>query len=179
MVVVHRISAAIASQRIRDAWGTHLHGSPPPLLTDSAEDTARFFTDPIYGYGWSVCPYAFLVQPTGVVQQAVPVTIITPHARRWNRQAIGVGVVGESAPAHVPQFDALVELVDALVAAYVRMWVGPPAGLYGHDELLDSSADTGKQCPYPVVSMAELRNAVRVRRSAAGRSDLLRLGAVI
>lgn len=51
--------------------------------------------------GAAQMPYSFIVprkQPPGslvIVQQCVPLNRKTPHAKAWNRRAVGVGVVGD------------------------------------------------------------------------------------
>ena len=70
--------------------------------TDDATTIAAFFERE--GKKWigvHQMPYPFIVpqcQPAGnrvIVQQCVPLTRKTPHAKAWNRRAVGVGVVGD------------------------------------------------------------------------------------
>jgi len=86
--------------------------------------------------------YSIVVTPSGVVEQAVPLSKYTPHARRWNRRSIGVAVMGDfrNHPPTTEQEFALAWLVPALACYY-------GAKVVRHDDLPGSSSQKGKVCP--------------------------------
>lgn len=103
-------------------------------------------------------PYTFVISPEGVIEQALKLSDYGPHARAWNSKGVGIGVIGDFRRHGVPtaQYQSLVALCSCLAA-----WMDGAKSIYGHDELRDSMADSGKQCPGPKLDMRMLRADVK------------------
>jgi hypothetical protein len=100
-------------------------------------------------------PYTFIVFPDGVVEQALPLSIVAPHGRKWNTRAVGVGFFGDFTK-YAPTAEQLLggqELVALLAQAFT---IKP--SIVGHTYVPDSTSDTGKDCPgkhFPLSSFVD------------------------
>lgn len=119
---------------------------------DNAEGLAEFFM----GYSdVGSMAYSILIHPNGFVEQAVPLSRVTPHAYRQNRRAIGIALVRDetdTAPPPAEQWQSLIEVLIELC----QMFPGVPVS--GHDEIPDGSKDTKKVCPG--IDMDAVRDSV-------------------
>lgn len=100
-------------------------------------------------------PYHFVVGVDGVIEQARPLTAVTPHARQYNSRGIAVAAVGDFRLAGPPdvQYYALSQL-----CAYLLVWTHlTPDAVRGHTELPNASRVRGKVCPGEHLSMGDLR----------------------
>ena len=116
-------------------------------------------------------PYTFIVTRSGIIEQALRVTDIGPHARAWSSTGIGVGIVGDfrSEPPTPEQWQAL-----RVLAHVFSGWLGGPNAIVGHDELPNYSHDLTKRCPGELLEMTRLRWEVY----AADRARVACLGVV-
>lgn len=125
-------------------------------LGETAEEVARGFRQ-VAATGGEM-PYTFVLGRHGLVEQALRIQDVGPHARRWNTQGIGISLVGdfrEQEPTS-SQWMSLVALCHILSG-----WVDGPNAIYGHDELEGGSSDPNKECPGKHLSMDTLRYEVR------------------
>ena len=91
-------------------------------------------------------PYSLVVLPGGRVEQALEISDVGPHARRWNIPTIGVCALGDFRkhnPGHM-QWAAALDL-----CAWLSVWLGahPKTAVMGHDERPGATASPGKRCP--------------------------------
>lgn len=92
----------------------------------------------------------------GLVCQRLDLADIGSHARRWNKPALGVAVVGDpryEAASH-RQRSSLVELLALLVRG---LGLDPFRAIKGHDELKSGSSNPSKECPGRMLPMNPLR----------------------
>lgn len=127
---------------------------------DAIEICKRFTSDPeMMKYTGGEVPYTFFINDEGTVWQALPVSEIGRHARRWNVPHIGIAVIGDfrkEVPTGV-QLAKLEQLCFELCVALQISW----EDVKGHDELPDGSADPTKRCPGKNLSMDHLRSKLR------------------
>lgn len=153
---------------------------------DKVDDIAAAF-DPggsLTSYTGGQQPYHFLINKYGTVHQVLPLVSNGAHARQWNDDALGVGVVGDfrKEPPTFEQWTALVDLCADLTA---HLEIDPDAqehgvyGLSGHDELPRGSKDPDKECPGQFLDMDEVRDAVQAVRSEEARRRLHEAGVVV
>lgn len=137
---------------------------------------ARLFRDPRCGTGGHM-PYSIGITPAGQIEQARPLTAMTPHAREWNRRALGIVLFGklDKVPPTGAQLVALAQLLKWLVPALV----GTTANVYGHCEpvpLTTGASDAKHVCighPSVMVGMPEVRavTAQAIRNDALAMSQ--------
>lgn len=130
--------------------------NPDPVSDDNlcAVDLARAFCrGPMSSYTAGRYPYHLLIGRSGVVEQALPLTLAAAHARDWNRATWAVAYAGEHGPTPAQQA-ALVRVCRLLVV------LSGGASIKRHDELPGSSADARKVCPAPLVSSKALTDNV-------------------
>ena len=116
-------------------------------------------------------PYPLLIDSVGRLTQTVPLRVVTPHARSFNPQGLGVGCIGDfrQRPPTAAQYATLVRTVAHLLE---RCGLGPEA-IRGHDELSGGSADPDKICPGQHLPLPALRTAVQVARQGPTALDLV------
>lgn len=102
-------------------------------------------------------PYAFVVAPDGLIEQAALVVEVTPHVRGWNEACIGVCLIGDM--RYEPPTSVQLRAAQWLCARLAAL-VGGPSKVWGHDELSGASADTGKRCPGRQLNMPAFRELV-------------------
>ncbi len=132
-------------------------------IADTAAETAdRFINDPeVAKYTGGMMPYTFYIRRDGLVEQALHVGDVAPHARRWNIKGLGIALSGDFRfqPPTKQQMDSLTKLC--------AMWLAwGITDIKGHTELPYSSRDMSKECPGRHLKMSHLRqNAEDLRRS--------------
>lgn len=150
---------------------------------DNAEWVSRGYTRDALGVAafykkemsWSM-PYTFTVGHGGLVQQARQLADVTPHALRFNREAIGIGFLGDFRflPPEDKQWAAGVELISLLVRAWPHLLVK------GHTEMGDEATQTpGKSCPGKCFDLNKLRREVAAVQYREGIDQLRALGVSI
>lgn len=104
-------------------------------------------------------PYHFVILRDGTVEQALDLSDVGPHARRWNVPGLGVAAIGDFRE-HPPTLDQMAA-AKALTAGLVA-WIGrgPYDAILGHDELPGGSSDPEKRCPGVHWDMGDFRTAV-------------------
>ena len=131
--------------------------------------------------------YTFLVDPVGTWWQCLPLSDTGRHARRWNQQAVGVGVIGDFRKSKPPDAQ-LHSLVDGVVDLCMALKIDPQGQvkgseftpcLAGHDELPGGSKDPDKKCPGRYLPMEILRSDVDDITAGNARARLLRDGLVL
>lgn len=145
----------------------------------AAEISKRFRTD-LASYTGGEMPYPLILRRDGAWEQALRLYDYAPHARRWSRKAIGLGVVGDFRK-HWPTVEQEIGLYEMLQP--LRDLFGGPEKIVAHEELPGSSSDPDKACPGPLLSVAKFRtwltNDPEPRRSPAeARAELERLGVI-
>lgn len=117
---------------------------------EDAEGIAAFFQHykPI-----GKMPYTFIVKKDGEVEQALPLTYVSPGAVNLNTNFIQVAAVGDfrKTPLTVKQSSALVTLCRALCT------ITDTFDVRGHMETDGASGDPKKDCPGEHLRMAGLR----------------------
>jgi hypothetical protein len=123
---------------------------------------------------WGENPYHFLVWPDGKIQQIVPLDDASPHARRFNHVAIGIGTVGDFRK-HKPTPQQAIELAG--LCATLCAW-RPSLGIEGHTDtgLTGSTSDPFKSCPGKHLSIDKLRELTAKRRMALNSALLVSSG---
>jgi N-acetyl-anhydromuramyl-L-alanine amidase AmpD len=122
--------------------------------------------------------YTFVINKMGHIQQACPLTAITPHAKKWNKITLAVALIGDFRKSQVPQvqYDAAVELVTELCRGLL---INDIENVRGHDELPGGSTDDAKRCPGKHLDMRVFRAAVREMIQNRATSRLLTLGVAL
>lgn len=131
----------------------------------SAEGVAGFYASLDGKPTGGKMPYTFVVNQAGSVEQARPITDITPHGRSYNRRSVGVAVLGDFRKFDVPkdQWNSLVELVALLK----ERW--PLSKVVGHTDMPGASADKNKICPGYKLSTVQLEGeADKIKDARAG-----------
>ncbi len=128
----------------------HRFGGPTLPYVHDAAGIARFYrAHPSYTGGQM--PYSVVIYQTReygpiMVEQALPISEVGPHALRWSDEAIGVAVLGDFRKAK-PSFELWNVTVD--ICAALAFWVNDNVSeiLRGHSELPHGSSDPDKDCP--------------------------------
>jgi hypothetical protein len=121
-------------------------------------------------------PYTFAVLRGGRIQQGRRLLDVTPHAAAFNKEAIGIGVLGDFRflPAEYNQWNSAVDLCAALIGAW------PHLQIVGHTELGEEATSVpGKQCPGKLFDMAAFRDEVQLLHYENGVRSLLKQGVVL
>ena len=134
-------------------------------IEPSVVGLARAFTDPRTHIGKMA--YSILIKPDGQIEQALPLSYVSPHGKRWNFRAVGVAWVGDFTrePPTGAQMAAgewlLRWLVQSLCPKHSVTFDGAvyPC-MIGHTEAPDSTSDPDKVCPGDKLPMGELRARV-------------------
>lgn len=125
------------------------------------------FTDPRTKIGKMA--YSILVKPDGVVEQALPLSYVSPHGKRWNFRAVGVAFMGNF--THEEPTDMQVTAGKWVLRLLVQAFCPPSFTvmdkdgkiypcLMGHTEAPGSFGDPTKVCPGQYLPMDELRQSV-------------------
>ncbi len=144
-------------------------------IAEDAVQTARVFIDDpaMKQYTGGMMPYTFYICKNGIIEQALPVGDLTPHARRWNARGLGVALSGDFREDRPTQAQ-----MRALVM-FCRMWSGMGIEqIKGHDELAGGSIDPDKSCPGRFLNMNQLRREVLDCREEHARTELVKTGVV-
>lgn len=129
------------------------------LGDDGVTIAKRFVEDPaIARYTGAENPYHFYVGKDGTIWQTLRVFDMGAHARRWNKQAVGVAAIGDfrSEAPSLRQFVSLQWLVTMLGWG---LTLDPARVLKRHDELPGGSSDPNKECPGKFLDVDLLRTA--------------------
>ena len=137
-----------------------VHRIGKSLGEDAITICRRFIDDPeVAKYTGGEVPYAFIigVGPGSTIWQCLPISEIGAHARRWNKQAIGVACIGDFRKHDMPdvQYAQLIKLLACLQFGFPR-----DLEIKGHDELPGASSDPNKKCPGDKLSMRAVRRSV-------------------
>lgn len=122
--------------------------------------------------------YTFVVNEHGYIEQAKPLTAITPHAKNHNTATLGIACIGDFRVKEPPQeqWQACVDLC-AFISFYVnRISVNE---IRGHDERPNSSDDPDKHCPGRRWEMSRFRTAVSQRMRTVSMAELMIAGIAI
>ncbi len=120
----------------------------------------RFIDDPeVAKYTGGEVPYGWIIgaDAGSTIWQCLPISEGGAHARRWNKQAIGVACIGDFRKHEMPdvQYDQLVKLLACLQFGFPR-----DLEIKGHDELPGASSDPDKKCPGDKLPMNGVRRSV-------------------
>ncbi len=122
---------------------------------ESALQVAEWFRE--HGPDWigtRSMPYTFIITRLGLIEQALPLTVKSPHARKWNRSAVGIGVVGdfrETEPSNAQTASFIV------LCARLQDRLGRQLTVIGHTDVKDSTRDPSKVCPGRLFPLSSLR----------------------
>ncbi len=107
----------------------------------------------------------------GLIWQALPLSEVGFHGRRWSVPYIGIACIGDFRvqPPSATQLNNLVDLCAALCAAF--LW-DPYKQIVGHDEVKGASSDPNKECPGKLLAMNPLRDDVATILKDQARSKL-------
>jgi hypothetical protein len=102
-------------------------------------------------------PYTLVVMRQGAIEQALPLSAVSPHAASWNLTSLGVGVVGDFRERMPTPFQMEALLWLNLWLCQLFTWKLPAAGhMDVHTEGRPASGDPDKKCPGPFFSVADL-----------------------
>ena len=135
-----------------------VHRIGKSLGEDAITICRRFTDDPeVAKYTGGEVPYGWIIGAGGIIWQCLPISEVGAHARRWNKQAVGVACIGDFRKHDMPgvQYDSLIKLLAALQFGFPR-----DLAIKGHDELPGASADPNKKCPGDKLSMSNVRQSV-------------------
>jgi hypothetical protein len=157
--------------------GITLHMFAVPSVIDAA-GIASFYRQNRQWTGGQM-PYTYVVLPSGVIEQALPIWEIGPHALRWSAPTIGVVHIGDF-NKHAPpaeQWASSVDLVAELCSALELDPLARDAGgvhvVAGHTERPRATKAKNKDCPGKLFPLTEYREQVRdaQRESAIQRLE--------
>jgi len=145
---------------------------------DSAIEIAKKFReDPEY-YKWTrskKMPYTFIIRTDGQVEQALRLTIRSPHAKMYSTERVSVGVVGDfrkTKPTR-QQEESIQWLGRLLAQAFL-----PSLYVAGHTDLPGASNDPNKQCPGDQFGIADLRGRMLKTMQREARFALEKAGVI-
>ena len=144
-------------------------------ITPTAQGVARFYQrnpEAAAATGGNM-PYVFVVGLGGTVWQAKRLTDVTPHARRFNQEGIGVAFLGDfrMLPPSREQWNAGVDLCAALR----RMW--SHLQIVGHTNLgAAATSNPGKQCPGQLFEVTDFAAEVQSVNDRSAGMHLLSMG---
>ena len=138
----------------------HKHGTIKEKGKAQVYDPVSLVQFHLHHSGTKDAPYHYIVWG-GRIYFMVSEGLQTPHARKYNRESIGIAVLADYQT--VKDTKALIDLLDMLSNIYSL----GPSDVYGHTELKGASSDPKKVCPAPVVDM----DYVRAHMTVKGKAD--------
>lgn len=182
--VITKIGGApIRSRRIEDIryvvlhrFGSHdLDWYDEQGITPTAKGVAEFYQrnpEAASATGGQM-PYPFVIGLGGGAWQARRITDIAPHARRFNRAAIGMAFLGNF--NLLPPTREQWEMGIDLCASLLRMW--PHLQIVGHTQLgADATGTPGKQCPGRLFDVTDFAAEVKAVNDSAAGMALISMG---
>ncbi len=136
-----------------------VHRIGKSLGEDAITICRRFIDAPeVAKYTGGEVPYGWIIGAGGTIWQCLPISEVGAHARRWNKQAIGVACIGDFRKHDMPtvQYHPLIKLLSCLQFGFPR-----DLEIKGHDELPGASSDPNKKCPGDKLLMQSVRDAVQ------------------
>lgn len=124
---------------------------------ESANVIAEWFRQ--HGPDWigtRSMPYHFIIQRLGTTEQALPLTTKAPHAAKWNRAAIGIGVIGDFR-FNEPTLTQIASLT--VLCARLQDRLGRKLRILGHTAVKGGSHDPGKVCPGKFFPLSDIQTA--------------------
>lgn len=133
-------------------------------VTAPAAVIARAFSIHPEWIGVPLMPYHFIVPPRprvlhpddfpNIIEQAAPLEYRTPHAKAWNRRAVGIALVGDFRDTAPEQWqrDAVAWICMRIMDVLRRR-----VQVVGHTATPDATSDPTKDCPgkcFPVAAVA-------------------------
>lgn len=170
----------VRSRALKDITCVVVHRIERELGLDAESIAKSFRNQEKYAagsYTGGQMPYTLVICEDGDVQQALALSDVGPHAKKWNTPGIGIAVIGDFRydPPKAAQWVHLVELSVELLR-----WLGVgSAALYGHDELEGGSGDPNKKCPGKNLDMHMLRTEVQKLMAISGADGLRAMGVVL
>lgn len=134
-----------------------IHRIGETIGLDAASISRWFIHHPVEGGTGAEVPYHFVVLKTGSIEQALPISEIGYHARRYNGTSIAIVCVGDFrkyAPTEA-QFNSVKNLCAALCQ---KLDLALP--IFGHTELDGASSDKAKDCPGAKFNLPMLKLSV-------------------
>lgn len=127
-----------------------------------AAGIARFFRDNPEWTGGQMS-YTYCIQPSGLIELALPILEMGPHAMRWSLPTIGVVCLGDfnKHTPPPPQWNACVDLV-----AEIGLALGT-SDIRGHTERPNATRYPRKNCPGKLFDLDVFRAQVRQIQSDA------------
>jgi hypothetical protein len=161
----------------RVGWILKRDGSLSSKIGDTAEEICEAFTSnpEVSKYTGGEIAYTLMVERDGTIKQCLPVDEIGAHARRWNKQAIGVACIGDFRHEEMGP-DQRSALEDLLTLLCLSFNLDPLRAIRGHDELPGGSANPEKRCPGNRLIMGDLRRSVKALIQERGREELTEAG---
>lgn len=130
-------------------------------VADTAAETALWHRT--NGEGIGSMPYTLFIRESGMIEQALPLQTMSPHAWTWNRRALGVGIKGDfqERQATRKQVNALRYLLPLLYWAFCsRLWT-VDASVVGHTEMPRATKHKNKVCPGPYLNIGCLHTLIK------------------
>jgi N-acetyl-anhydromuramyl-L-alanine amidase AmpD len=122
--------------------------------------------------------YTFVVTETGRIQQARPVTALTPHSKGYNRTTLGIAAIGDfrTRSPDRNQWDATAQLCAFLCIYLLHI---DRKNIKGHTERPGASDDPGKVCPGSLWDMDKFRAHVENRIKTVSLAELMIRGVIV
>jgi len=148
------------------------------VLCDSAESIAGQFRAHPEWLGTPDMPYPLIVTTSGGIEQACPLTTVTPHAWKWNERALAVGWVGDFRTSEPTNQQAA--CANIMLPILVQAFGFEADNLVGHTEpgLEKATRHPEKVCPGKHMDPVSLRRLVEVGLQAKARETLREAGMV-
>jgi len=150
-LVIHRIGATIG---------------------ETAEEIAKKFINDstVSPYTGAEMPYTFIIRKDGTCEQALALSDVGPHARKWSLRGIGIAAVGDF-QLHQPTMEQFVAV--AKLCGILSTWMGqrPEFVMYGHTQMQYATADLSKKCPGDLFDLNACKRLARTNWEAGKYRD--------
>lgn len=121
--------------------------------------------------------YPFVIIPNGTIQQARPLTTVTPHSRGYNHSTIGIANIGDFTvhePTH-EQWISSISLCSFLSTYLLQMSIEE---IKGHTDRPNASKDGDKVCPGRYWDMVRFKTLVRSRMREVAMAEMMINGVI-
>lgn len=173
--VINRCSDGNTSHRLLSGiTGIMLHRIGTSIGSNGEEITQSFKNTkyPNAGY-WTggKMAYTFVILPNGMIEQTKPLTIVTPHARKYNKTYIGIACIGDFTKEKPTsqQWRA----AALLCAALPKKLGNESLPIVAHTKLPEASSDSSKECPGAFWPMPQFLDAIKLLADTTLNLDLI------
>lgn len=154
----------------RDIQGIAIHRFGLELADSACGILAFYRANPEWTGGQM--PYTLVFHQDGRIEQALKLSEVGPHARRWSAPMIGCAFLGDFRK-HPPTRAQWTAAVD--VFANISAWLGL-VNIKRHDQLPGGSSDPNKKCPGEFFNVEDLALEVSESTKLLGEANLIDAG---